>query len=191
MKVGFSGFFRAVVRAGLMVTAASLDCVGANLSAAPTVELSAAGHAKLPVVIARDASPEIQALAAELAAGLKRITGAEFAIATGPADGIVLGLAADWPGHLPALAPGKSPVLARDDYVLRTASRRVLLIGRTLFGVRNALWDFFHRVGFRQYFPGPHWEIWPVAPQLAVALDTFESPAYYSRFLFLGGSRTT
>jgi hypothetical protein len=126
----------------------------------------------------------------ELTAGLKRITGAEFAVVTGPAKGIVIGLDTEWPGRLPAPPAGRSMVVARDDYLLRTEPGRVWLVGRTRFGLRNALWDFFHRVGFRQFFPGPHWEIWPATPQLTVALDAFETPAYYSRYLFLGGTQS-
>ncbi len=157
--------------------------------AAPAVELSAAGQARLPVVIARDASPEVKALATELTAGLRRITGAEFSVVTGPAAGIVFGTDAEWPGKLPAPPSGRSAVLARDDYILRTEPGRVWLIGRTPLGLRNALWDFFHRAGFRHYFPGPNWEIWPSVPRLSVALDAFETPAYYTRNLFVGGSQ--
>ncbi|MEY4939295.1 MAG: hypothetical protein RIQ93_1030 [Verrucomicrobiota bacterium] len=171
-----------------MVFAASGSLVTA--AAPPAVELSAAGKATLPVVVAANAPPEIRALATELAAGLRRITGAEFAVAAAAANGVVIGLASEWPGLLPPPAAGRSPVVARDDYLLRTEAGRVWLIGRTLFGVRNALWDFFHRVGFRQYFPGPHWEIWPVNPSLSVALEAFETPAFYSRYLFLGGSQS-
>jgi hypothetical protein len=155
-----------------------------------TVELSVAGRATLPIVLARDASPEVRLLATELAAGLQRITGAEFALGTDPTAGIVFGTEGEWPGTLPALTAGRSPVLARDDYILRTEAGRVWLVGRTLIGLRNALWDFFYRVGFRHFFPGPNWEIWPTIPVLSVAFNVFESPAYYTRNLFVGGSQS-
>ncbi len=175
---------------GFIFAGIALAAQAAVPATAPVVELSAAGQAKLSVVLAREAAPEVKSLATEFAAGLKRITGAEFTIVTGRADGIAFGLDAEWPGKLPAPSAGRSAVLARDDYLLRTEPGRVWVVGRTLFGLRNAMWDFFHRAGFRQYFPGPHWEIWPAVPELKLALNTFETPDYYSRYLFMGGSQS-
>jgi hypothetical protein len=155
------------------------------------VEVSRDGVAQLPIVLPPDADPELVQLAADLAAALKKITGGEFAVEAGQgkgAAGIILGLAGDWPDCLPAPPKGRSPVLLRDDYRIKTEAGRILLIGRTPHGVRNAVWDLLHRVGFRHFFPGDHWEVWPQKPSLSTGVDAYESPSFYTRRLFLGGS---
>lgn len=159
-----------------------------NLGA--TLQLSREGRALLPMVIAENATAEVKALATELVAGLERITGAKFAVTTKGKNGLFFGTDAEWPGKLPAPPAGRSAVLVRDDYLLRSEKDRVWIIGRTPVGLRNAVWDFLYRAGFRQYFPGEHWAIWPRTPQLSVKVDTFQTPAYYSRYLFLGGSQS-
>lgn len=156
---------------------------------APTVEIARGGNALLPLVVAPSAPESVKVLAREMADHLHRITGASFEVgADATASGVVLGTSADFPGLLPDPPPGRSPLLLRDDYLLRTEPGRVLLIGRDPHGVRNAMWDFFYRLGFRQFFPGKNWEIWPREQNLAVSFDTFQSPSYFTRNIFLGGS---
>ncbi|NQT18654.1 MAG: hypothetical protein HQ592_03035, partial [Planctomycetes bacterium] len=66
--------------------------------AAPSVTLAADGVARLPVVVASNATERVRAAAADLAEMLGRITGAEFTLTNGPASaGIVVGTVDDWP----------------------------------------------------------------------------------------------
>ena len=66
-------FLRDLAGSGIVLLFASV--VSLHAAAPPAaVELSADGRARLPVVIATDASDDVKALAAELAAGLRRKT---------------------------------------------------------------------------------------------------------------------
>lgn len=153
-----------------------------------TVEIARDGKVLLPIVIAEESPQEMLDLAHEMAGLLGRITGGEVEVRQGSEeDGIFLGTEAEFPGILPAPAAGISPLLTRDDYALKTEGNKLFIVGRTFNGTRNAVWDFFHRIGFRQFFPGEHWEIVPDEPNLSVALNAYESPSYYTRRIFLAG----
>lgn len=153
------------------------------------VELARDGKALLPIVLAPEVSPEVEEQAKILADGLKRITGAAFEIrreASG--KGIQFGTSADWPGLLPDKPADLSEVLCRETYLLQSHEQGLRIIGRTPLALQNAVWDFFYRLGFRQFFPGPNWEIWPELPDAQISVDTVQSPDFYTRKIFLGGS---
>jgi hypothetical protein len=48
------------------------------------------------------------------------------------------------------------------------------------------MWDFLGRQGYRQYFPGPAWEIIPSVPRLAVRYDEIQKPDYVMRSIWFG-----
>ncbi len=157
---------------------------------AGSITLAEAGKALLPIVIGPNATEETKASAAILAAGLRNITGAQFEISTKQEpSGITIGTALDWPGQVPPMPAGQADNLGRDDYVLKTKAGGLWLVGRAARGERNAVWDFFYRVGFRQFFPGKDWEIWPSISSLRVAFDTYQTPDFKTRRLALGGGR--
>lgn len=156
--------------------------------AAP-VNLSRDGFPLLPIVISPNASEEIHSLATELAQGLEKITGGKFAITSrNEKRGIFVGTSEEFPGYLPEPKKGLLPSLTREDYMLKSETDRLLLIGRTPLAVQNAVWDLLYRIGFRQYLPGKKWEIWPKIPNLAVDVHAVESPDYFSRRLRVGGT---
>ncbi len=160
-----------------------------SAAAAMPVAIASEGKARLPVLVSTDASQEVKALAGELVDGLNKITGGQFQLKEGRhSDGaIVIGTDTEWPGVLPAPEEGLAASLCREDYLLKANAGSVWLIGRTELGVQNALWDFLHRLGFRQFLPGPHWEIWPSRPDISVGFNDFEKPDYFSRDLSSGG----
>lgn len=157
--------------------------ISPSMLAAPAVELTLAkeGKALLPIVVPVDASEKIMELARDLAEGLKRVTGAEFEIQQQAlaGEGILIGTEATFPNLLP-VSEGE-PIFEREDYLLKSDGKALYLIGRTDLAVQNAVWDFFYRIGFRQFFPAENWEIWPELPSLAVTLDSFERPDYRQR----------
>lgn len=160
-----------------------------RLAFSEAVDLARDGKPLLSIIVSEKASDEVYALAQELAQALKTITGGEFAIEKQPgAHGIILGTSEEWPGYLPETPKETSPLLCREDYLLRAESGRLMLIGRTPLAVQNALWDFLYRTGFRQYFPGRKWEMWQTAPSLSMEVDAVESPAYFTRRLRVGST---
>jgi hypothetical protein len=62
----------------------------------------------------------------------------------------------------------------------------VYLLGATDLAAQHAVWDFLHRLGYRQYFPGEAWEVIPSTPKLTAALDVLEKPSYHSRRIWYG-----
>ena len=154
---------------------------------APATKLAADGKSVLPVVTAPAASPRVKAAAATLADYLGRIAAAKFDLSTGDGkSGIAVGLAADFPAvTLDPPLDAKNPA-AREDYVLRSHPGGVQLIGATELAVEHAVWDLLHRLDYRQFFPGPHWEVIPTTRELSVAVDAREHPAYQSRRIWYG-----
>ncbi|HEX8200854.1 MAG TPA: hypothetical protein VF590_10220 [Isosphaeraceae bacterium] len=160
------------------------------LPAAPPpdpVALARGGTALWPVVVAEDASPRIRTTAADLAGYLGTIAGATFEVTTGDGTtGLAVGLPAQFPA-LPVAGRWARPAVAeREDYLLHTHPRSVYLLGATEQGVEHAVWDFLHRLGYRQFFPGPRWEVVPRRPVLSAAVDVEETPAYRSRRIWYG-----
>ena len=147
------------------------------------------GEAALDIVVPPDASETHHAHAATLSTHLERITGAPFEIVEGDGSrGIAVGLPDQVAApDLPELAV--SSPFDREDYLVRTHEDGIYLVGTTELAVRHAVWDLLHRAGYRQYFPGDTWEIVPDRPNLKLAADELESPAYaWRRLAFTYGS---
>jgi len=140
---------------------------------AESVQLAKNGRALLPIVITDD---NTKPAATELATMLRRITGAEFEIQT----------AAEAKGIHLELATTPTTLQNREDYTLRTEKDRLVIIGQTPQALEHALWDLLHRLGFRQFLPGPHWEIVPHAPTLSIDVNVTESPDYHARRIWPG-----
>lgn len=150
------------------------------------VQLARQGQPAMAVVHAKNATSSTRKSAQSLAECLSRIVGATFQVGVGHGESdIVVGTTSDFPGWR-----GELPQSPRDDerewYLLRSHSRGVVLIGTTDLAVEHAVWDFLDRLGYRQFFPGPHWEIVPREPNLAITVNTIERPSYYSRQIWYG-----
>jgi hypothetical protein len=165
-----------LVKTGVLLLWAALA------QAAPSAtELSAGGRASMSVRIGDKASPAVRATATDLARMLGRLSGAEFVLETGDGGGgIVVGRPADF-ARLPfPVAFGTGP-FEREDYVLRSAPGALYLLGASDLAVSHAAWDLLHRLGHRQFFPGPTWEVLPKPRDLSVAVDVRESPSFRAR----------
>lgn len=151
-------------------------------TAEEATQLSENGRALLPIVVAASASVATRQSAATLTEYLGRISGAKFETQAGDGSGgIALGTARDFPAlklenQFDATDPAR-----REEYVLRSHGKGVFLIGATDAAVQNAVWDFLHRLGYRQFFPGKNWEIVPQAPSLQIAADVKTKPDYLTR----------
>jgi len=168
-----------------LLLSSPLGAAARNGQRVESVQLARAGRIVLPVVIGADATPRVRQAAQELAQVLGKMTGSTPAVTTGDGTrGIVLGL----PGQFPAL--GRATVhasrFAREDYWLSSRAGGVLLIGQTESGVENAVWDFLHRLGYRQFFPGERWEVVPQRVDLSIDVDVHVSPSYAYRHIWYG-----
>jgi len=153
--------------------------LGGFISTARAVEVQLAeeGRALFPVVVSADASEELKQLAAEFAGYLSRISGAGFKVEqTDSERGIVLRRVSRDP----------LPVFEREQYSIRSHKEGVLLSAATDLAVQHAVWDFLHRLGYRQFFPGKHWEVVPSKRSIRVDLDITESPDYHYRHIWYG-----
>lgn len=165
-----------------------LVILAAPVAAAPVpVTLAEDGKALVRVVTAEKASAITKANAAKLADLLGRIAGGKFEVATGDGtSGIVVGVASDFPAVKLDLAFAPDQITRREEYVLRTHAKGAYLLGATDLAAQHAIWDFLHRLGYRQYFPGEAWEVVPSVKRLSVALDSVEKPSYHSRRIWYG-----
>ncbi|HND55366.1 MAG TPA: DUF4838 domain-containing protein, partial [Pirellulaceae bacterium] len=156
-------------------------------TAAGAAPLARDGRALLRVVVASDASATIDRAADDLATQLSRIADAKFEVvhdATAP--GIRVGLPTHFRGS-PMEGKWQPPrVSEREDYLLQSHDAGVWILGATDEAVRHAAWDFLHRLGYRQFFPGERWEVVPRQRDLRIALDTLQSPSYSNRRIWYG-----
>lgn len=149
--------------------------------------LAAGGKAKVPIVVSAGASPRVKAAARTLAEQLRRITGADFAETAGEGTrGLAVGQTGDFPALGLDAALDASGLARREQYLLRSHAQGVVILGATDLAVENAVWDFLHRIGYRQFFPGPAWEFVPKVQALTVRLDAHEKPSYYTRSIWYG-----
>lgn len=160
----------------------------AEADGAPVTLLADQGKARLPVVHAENASPRVRQAAATLAAYLGKISGASFAIERSEIrpgfHGIFVGLAANFPGNeVPWTAQDPTH---QEDYQIRSTGSSLHLVGASELAVEHAVWDCLYRLGYRQFFPGPHWEIVPARTRLEVDFNAVEHPSYYSRRIWYG-----
>jgi hypothetical protein len=157
------------------------------LAAATEVQLASDGHALMPVVVATQAGAATRQAAVELARQLTRITGAPFSVTNGDGtSGLAVGCADDFPAAPLQLEVTPADPTQREDYLLHSHAHGVLLLGATGLAVEHAVWDLLHQIGYRQFFPGPHWEVVPTLRGLRVALDKREHPAYLTRRIWYG-----
>ena len=132
----------------------------ATAGAAPTgLLLAEGGRARQPVVISPRASAATRAVAAELAAYLRRMTGAAFEVTPGDGSrGIVLGTLAEFPD--PALAKAlevRNGFDGKEGYAIRTDLARLRLLGATELGASHAAFALLEALGCRWFFPAPEW----------------------------------
>jgi len=155
--------------------------------AAKSTFIAQNGKAVLPVVISTTASPQTKELAQTLAGYLNKISGGTFVVQTGGGkSGLAVGTASDFP-ELPFKSTfDLTDPTVREDYILRSHGDGIYLIGATDLAVSHAVWDFLYRLGYRDFFPGKHWEVIPHQPTLQIAVDVREHPDFYSRRIWYG-----
>jgi hypothetical protein len=153
---------------------------------APAV-LTTDGRAVREIVVAAAAVESTRATAELLADYLQRISGAKFTVRDGDgSSGVAVGLPGDFPATPRDVKFDPSAAEKREDYLLRSHPQGVWVMGATEQALRHAAWDLLHRLGYRQYFPGGHWEIIPQRPSLTLDVDAWEHPSYYSRRIWYG-----
>ncbi|MFO7975774.1 MAG: DUF4838 domain-containing protein [Candidatus Hydrogenedentota bacterium] len=154
---------------------------------AEEVTLAEAGNALYPIVVSREASEGVRTVADTLARYLGEMAGTEFPVTTGSGEtGLAVGLAGDF--EIPEVGSLFDPkdIHRREEYLLRSHAEGLWLIGATDLAAEHAVWDLLHRLGYRQFFPGPTWEIVPQLDVVRIAVDDFERPAYYARRIWYG-----
>ena len=168
--------------AGLIQVVPSAECEGSA-----RVILADKGKPLFDIVVSAAASEGTRSTAAVLADYLGRMSGAKYEVREGDGrSGIALGLAEEFPSLTLNVDLDPTNATKREDYLLRSHSQGVWLIGAGELALRDGVWDFLYRLGHRQYFPGAKWEIVPQLSKLEIDVDSFEHPSYYSRRIWYG-----
>lgn len=142
----------------------------------PTV-IARDGKATLSIVVPDDASAETRRIAGVLGDYLEKISGAIFTIQNGkPSKGIFLTVDSQ----------DTVPILKREDYTIKSANGSLSVSGASDPALEHAVWDLLHRLGHRQFFPGPTWEVIPHLNDISIDLNLSESPDYNYRRIWPG-----
>ena len=151
------------------------------------VLLATAGKPRLSVVVAPKASERVRQTARTLADYLGRISETKFEVRAGDGrQGIAVGLPANFPtASLQKLWDATDPTRT-EDYLLRSHAGGLYVVGASELAVENAVWDLLYRLGHRQFFPGPTWEVIPRLRDLRIAVEAREHPSYFSRRIWYG-----
>lgn len=159
----------------------------AGALAQEAVMLSANGRASLDIVVSTNASSRVKAAAKVLADQLQRISGAEFTITIGNGkNGLALGHFADFPALEIDVDLNENGFARREQYLIRSHRRGLVILGATDLAVENGVWDLLHRIGYRQFFPAPNWEVVPKLQDLTISVDALESPSFFTRSIWYG-----
>jgi hypothetical protein len=151
------------------------------IAGARSVVVARGGTALLGVVTSASASPRVKQAASDLATYLGKMTGGQFDVTAGDgAVGIAVGLARDFP-DLDESDRWDGRIDERENYLISSHDRGVLLLGASDAAVEYAVWDFLHCLGYRQFFPGDHWECIPRLTNLSCEIHATESPSYRYR----------
>lgn len=152
-----------------------------------SVRLAADRKALTPVVICAKPTDRVRRTAETLANYLGQISGAKFTVESGDGQtGIAVGLAGDFPALGLQTTWDTTDPTRREDYLLRSRASGVAVIGASELAVEYAAWDLLYRLGYRQFFPGPTWEVIPRAADLAIAVEVREHPSFLSRDVGFG-----
>ncbi len=177
---------RALIRRLISFVGLLLFVMPTALAADVSVRLAAEGKPLVPIIVAESASEPTRKAAQTLAAQLKRIIEAAFEVRVGDGDsGLVVGTVRDFP-KLAGELPHEPKEDERETYRLRSHERGLWLIGTTELAVEHAVWDVLYRLGYRQFFPGPTWEVVPHSPDLSISVDVVERPSYLARSIWYG-----
>jgi hypothetical protein len=176
------------LRHSLLALLASISLFIPRLDGAPagtpgeTVWLARKGVASLPVCVGERASDRTRAAAKDLAAYLGKLSGGTFEVKTGT-TGIVLGMPGDFQQPPVPTDFDPSDPCRREEYLLRSDGSSLFLIGATETANERAVWDLLRRLGYRHFFPGEIWEVFPHTPDLQIGVDERGQPDIHDRRL--------
>jgi len=172
MRIGMGGSLVVTVLlfavCGSKSTPATLGEILPSTASSPVIATAPEFIAKeTKVYHAADAAVPVIESAKELAEKLSKITGREFTIEAGDgSQGIVVGTVKDFPQLAGNLPKEIKDIEDTEQYILRSTENAIHMIGSDGKGVSHAVADFLYRLGYRYYFPGAHWKIFP-----SLALD--------------------
>jgi len=163
-----------------------IDKVTRNASVSKeTVVVAKNGAAKLPVIIATNADAQTKACAEELAAYLKKMTGAAFTLTPGGAGpGIYVGTITEYP--TPSAADGLKIYDfydGKEAYAIRTEQGCIKLLGATPRGTGYAVSRFLELLGCRFFFQSPVWDVVPNAATVTFNRNETDRPEMLMRYL--------
>ena len=161
---------------GTISSAGEVDNQGAE-----SFKLCENSAAAADIIISPASSAQIISYANDLAEYLNKISGAVFQVTQGDgSSGIVLGLPENF-SALPFSASFQKTPFTREAYIIRSTSSGLYLLGASHLAVRDAVWDFLGKLGYRQFFPGEHWEYIPSISTLTVSYNIQSSPDFLAR----------
>ncbi len=130
---------------------------------------------------------EAQKVAEDLRLLLTRITGEKIS-AEAEGEGILLSVALDFPEIAAKSQLDDKGDLRKEDYLLRSSQKQLLVVGATAQALSHAAADLLHRWGYRRFFAGEAWEIVPRTDTLRLAIDEVQRPDFAVRDIWYSGN---
>jgi hypothetical protein len=153
-----------------------------NVATATQAVLVRDQKAMMPVIVAQDATARIRQAAKNLANYLGKISDTTVEITTGDGtQGIVVGVFSDFPNLTVGKDLQPTTIAQRERYRLQSHAEGLYVMGATETAVEDAVWDLLYRLGYRQFFPGPTWEVIPKMQTVVIDISSEEQPDYWSR----------
>jgi hypothetical protein len=170
-----------------LVFAMMLACRCAIGATVKPTRITVKGSPLMQVVISQGASDRTKSAAATLAEYIGKISSAKIEVTSGDGvTGLAVGLAGDFPKLGLAGQFAIKDIDDREHYILKSHARGLHIIGATESAVNHAVWDLLYRLGHRQFFPGPTWEVVPKTPDLSITANADERPDYRARRIWYG-----
>ncbi|NQU40058.1 MAG: DUF4838 domain-containing protein [Lentisphaerae bacterium] len=170
----------------LAVILAAMVCTLPAVLRATSVTIANNGVEQMPVVVSATASSNVVESALIMADYLSYISGGDFTVTTGSGtNGIAVGQLADFPDLNLGQPFDPAPLASTcQQYLLRSHTAGLCLIGGSEEAVKYAVWDLLYQFGHRQFFPSPTWEVIPSSPTLSIDINVTNKPAWYLRHTY-------
>jgi len=150
-------------------------------------DIAVDGRAAHPIIVRSSASQQVKEATENLARQLKRISGARFEVRhAADGKGIFIGTIAEYPKAFDGITVDLADPLQLEQYVLKSHENGLFVVGASPIAVEHAVWDLLYQLGYRQFFPGPTWEVIPNEPSLQITIDKHEQPDYHTRSIWYG-----
>lgn len=137
------------------------------------------------IVVAADASKDLQESAKALAHWLNKVTGAEYPVVTTPGkQGIFLVLDSGKTVPPIDLKPLKAKESNEAFLIYSADANRLWIVGKSEMALDHGIYWYLDKLGCRWLLPNEHWTVIPRRSDITLKVNSVQSPAFAARNFF-------